>query len=346
MLEICIFSAVFLLTYFGVGRFRAWTLKRGVLDLPNERSSHVQPTPRGGGFVLAVVTLSVYVGASFVDGYEVSIGFALGALLVLIVSWLDDIYTISFAWRLAVHSVAAALVIYSCGHLTTISTPYGPDALNIGWIGTAITFCWIVWMINAYNFMDGIDGIAGLQAVTASIGWAFIGFGLNIPSVYVLGGAMLFASTAFLLHNWPPARIFMGDAGSAYLGFVFASIPFVAAADNSKATQTLFIASIALLWPFVFDAVFTIVRRAVRGERVWQAHREHLYQRLVRSGSSHRSVTLLYGGLSAAIAIPTTYSVISGSQAAAVAAFAVVTASAVLIVLICWKRKCLIGCVE
>lgn len=334
---------MFLVTYFGVGRFRAWTLKRGVLDLPNERSSHVQPTPRGGGLVLAVVTLTAYIGASFIVGYEISFGFAVGASLVVLISWLDDVYSISFAWRLAVHSVAAAIVIYSCGHLSTITSPFGPNSIDIGWFGIPITFCWIVWMINAYNFMDGIDGIAGIQAITASIGWVFIGLSLDIPSVYVLSGSILFAAVAFLLHNWPPARIFMGDAGSAYLGFVFASIPFIAAADNPKRTEAFFFAGIALLWPFVFDSVFTIVRRAGRRERVWQAHREHLYQRLVRSGCSHRSVTLLYGGLSAAAAAATIYSVVSESRYAAAVAFLVLLFSSIAIVSICWTRKCLIG---
>src|SRR3954452_22524105 len=114
-LEICIFSAVFLVTYFGVRWYRVWSLKRGVLDHPNERSSHEVPTPRGGGLVMAIAVLAVYLGAASLVGYEVSTGFAVGSVFVVAISLLDDIFSISFTWRLLVHSIAAALVIYSCG---------------------------------------------------------------------------------------------------------------------------------------------------------------------------------------------------------------------------------------
>ncbi len=276
-------------------------MKRGVIDLPNERSSHSFPTPRGGGLVIAAVVLVAYLGSSYLLSYDVSWGFVAGAFLIVIVSWLDDVYSISFVWRLLVHSIAAALLIYSDGYISIFSVPNGGTAFDIGGYGAVLTFCWIVWLINAYNFMDGIDGIAGVQAVSAGIGWLVIGFSFGFPAIYILGGAVTFASLAFLLHNWPPARIFMGDAGSAFLGFVFAAVPLLAKTGNRSDSGRFFVVAVLFVWVFVFDSVFTFIRRAIRGEKVWQAHRQHLYQRLIVSGYSHRRVTLLYAIISFAI---------------------------------------------
>jgi Fuc2NAc and GlcNAc transferase len=342
-LEICIFSAVFLATYFGVRWYRAWSLKRGVLDHPNERSSHSSPTPRGGGLVMAIVIMAVYLGAASLIGYEVSIGFAVAAALVAAVSLLDDLYSISFAWRLLVHSISAALVIYSCGHVGLTDSAQMSFASVSDWIGAAMTFVWIVWTLNAYNFMDGIDGIAGLQAVTASIGWMIIGLYMGEPAILMLGGSILFASLAFLLHNWPPARIFMGDAGSAFLGFCFASMPFVARTFVEVGANRLFIAGIALLWLFIFDSIFTLIRRAARREKVWNAHREHLYQRLIRSGYAHRTVTLIYGGLSAVAAVAAVFSLLSDDRSRIAILIAALFCTALSVVALCWKRRCLFG---
>ncbi len=271
LLEICIFSGAFLATYFGVAGFRVWTIKRGVIDHPNERSSHVTPTPRGGGLVLALVVLAAYSAGGYFVGYKLSAGFLIGATLVVAISWLDDVFSVSFAWRLMVHSIAAVVVIYSCGSIDTISSPFGGAAIQLGWFGPVITFCWIIWLINAYNFMDGIDGIAGVQAITASIGWLFIGLGTDSPAIYVLGGTLLFAAFGFLLHNWPPARIFMGDAGSAFLGFVLAALPLMAKQNSPNDSLPWLLVAVALVWLFIFDSVITFLRRAALRERVWEA---------------------------------------------------------------------------
>ena len=341
-LEICIFSGVFIATYFGVRWYRALSLKRGLLDHPNERSSHVEPTPRGGGIIIAIVVLAVYAGASWLISYEVSIGFATGAILIVAISLLDDIYSVSFAWRLLVHSVAAGIVVYSCGHITFTDTS-GPWATTAEWIGRALTFAWIVWTLNAYNFMDGIDGIAGVQGVTAAAGWTMVAVYLGQPAVLMLSGAVLFASLAFLMHNWPPARIFMGDAGSAFLGFVLASMPFIVRPSGPVSTNRLVIVAVALLWLFIFDSVFTFIRRAARREKVWNAHREHLYQRLVRSGYSHRTVTLLYGGLSVIASAAAVFSLMSGSAFGNLVIIFTLASISLTVIVLCWKRGCLFG---
>jgi UDP-N-acetylmuramyl pentapeptide phosphotransferase/UDP-N-acetylglucosamine-1-phosphate transferase len=143
--------------------------------------------------------------------------------------------------------------------------------------------------------MDGIDGIAGGQAVLAGLGWAIIGTLIDLPFVGILGALLGAASLGFLFHNWPPALIFMGDVGSAFLGYSFACLAIIGASKDPP----LAIAGVLLVWPFVFDTIFTFFRRLKNRENVFSAHRSHLYQRLVISGYSHRTVTLLYLGLDA-----------------------------------------------
>lgn len=313
------------------------------MDLPNERSSHVIPTPRGGGLIIAIVTLVVYFVGSFVGLYQLSWGFVTGALLILIVSWLDDVYSVPFIWRLLVHSVAAMMLICSNGYVSAISLPDGVQTVNIGWFGAVLTFLWIIWLVNAYNFMDGIDGIAGLQALTAGLGWLVLGSNWNLPVGTMLGGTVMFVSFAFLFHNWPPARIFMGDAGSAFLGFVFAGLPLLERPESKVNAGFLPIAGVLFVWLFVFDSVFTFLRRAGRFEKVWQAHREHLYQRLVLSTFSHRSTTLIYGLISITISVATIVWLSNPSARSSYLIALIVVTQSLIIVALCWKRNCLFG---
>jgi UDP-N-acetylmuramyl pentapeptide phosphotransferase/UDP-N-acetylglucosamine-1-phosphate transferase len=143
--------------------------------------------------------------------------------------------------------------------------------------------------------MDGVDGIAGGQAVVAGIGWIAVGYAIQDPLLVVVGTVLAAASAGFLLFNWAPASVFMGDVGSSFLGFLLAALAVYAAA-RSPASAT---AGMLFVWPFVFDATFTFLRRAGRRENVLDAHRSHLYQRLVLTGVSHRTTALLYGALAA-----------------------------------------------
>jgi UDP-N-acetylmuramyl pentapeptide phosphotransferase/UDP-N-acetylglucosamine-1-phosphate transferase len=171
----------------------------------------------------------------------------------------------------------------------------------LGWLGLIITFFWIIWLTNAYNFMDGIDGIAGTQGLTAGIGWLLTGIFFKLEITGFLGGVLALSNLGFLLHNWQPAKIFMGDVGSAFLGFTFAVIPLIALNEMQNGQTHLAAAAIWLVWLFVFDTLYTFFRRLLRGEKFWLAHRSHLYQRLVITGYSHQFVTVLYGFLSVII---------------------------------------------
>jgi UDP-N-acetylmuramyl pentapeptide phosphotransferase/UDP-N-acetylglucosamine-1-phosphate transferase len=228
----------------------------------------------------------------FVEYRLLLLFYAFGVGLIATVSWFDDLQTLPNRVRFAVHSLAAILAIIGLGYWDELNVPL-LGQVHLGWVGLPITFLWIVGLTNAYNFMDGIDGIAGGQAVVAGLGWAILGIVTDQQFVSILGALLAATSLGFLFHNWPPARIFMGDVGSAFLGFSFACLAVIAA----NREPALAIAGVLLVWPFVFDTLFTFFRRLKNRENVFSAHRSHLYQRLVISGYSHRSVTLLYMGL-------------------------------------------------
>lgn len=199
----------------------------------------------------------------------------------------------SVLWRLAVQSVASLLVV----SVYTSGGDYAPGAEIYRFVVPVFIFLWVVWLTNAYNFMDGIDGIAGLQAVVAGVGWLAAGIVLQQETIWFYGGILAFSGFGFLIQNWQPAKIFMGDVGSAFLGYTFAVLPVLAVGRSEKTFGQLFITAAALLWLFIFDTVFTFCRRALDAEKVWKPHRTHIYQRLVARGFSHRRVAAVYAAL-------------------------------------------------
>jgi UDP-N-acetylmuramyl pentapeptide phosphotransferase/UDP-N-acetylglucosamine-1-phosphate transferase len=278
----------------------AWLCRREILAHPNERSSHSIPTPSGGGLaVVGVVFLGVLLTGFLSNAVLGSAGsflkwwpFAAAALGVAAVGWLDDLRNLPQVLRLTVHAIAAVTVILVFGAMRSLWLPAaGPVAL--GGLAGPLAFLWLVGLTNAYNFMDGIDGIAGCQAVAAGLGWSILGALRGEPEIVALALLLAGANLGFLTRNWPPAKVFMGDVGSTFLGFAFAALPLLA----DPADPRLFLAGVLLVWPFAFDASFTVVRRLLRGENILRAHRTHLYQRLVITGWSHRAVTVLYTGL-------------------------------------------------
>ncbi len=286
-------------TYCGVAFFRSWAVRRQILDFPNERSSHTRPTPRGGGLVIVVVTLLggwVLASASDLRPLWVPyLSYATGALLVAVISWLDDLRPLPSSIRLGVHLGAAVIVIGGLGYWRTLALPL-VGSITLGWWGALLTAIWILGLTNAYNFMDGTDGIAGAQALVGGLGWALLGWKTDQAIVSGLGLATAGSSLGFLFHNWPPARIFMGDVGSAFLGYTLAVLPvmFVSNATESPGAP---VAGLMLVWPFVFDTTFTFIRRLFQRENVFAAHRSHLYQRISTAHSGHARVALLYSGL-------------------------------------------------
>jgi len=288
-------------SYLCVGRYRLWAEKRRILDLPNERGAHTRPVPRGGGIAIAIVSLlgvwSVFSRVAVGNAWRALLAYTLGAVLIAIISWLDDLRSLPSPVRLAAHSLGAGIALAGVGYWSGLNLPlFG--SVPLGRFGIVVTFVWIVGLTNAYNFMDGIDGIAGAQAVIAGLGWALLGWHGHETLVAALGVLLATSSLGFLGYNWPPARLFMGDVGSAFLGYSFALLPLlygrIPGGGDSGGAPLL---GALLVWPFLFDTTFTLLRRLSRRENVFSAHKTHLYQRLVSVGRSQRSVTMLYSVL-------------------------------------------------
>jgi FlaA1/EpsC-like NDP-sugar epimerase/UDP-N-acetylmuramyl pentapeptide phosphotransferase/UDP-N-acetylglucosamine-1-phosphate transferase len=293
----------FAFSYLIGGAFILWARKRQIIDHPNERSSHTFPTPRGGGLAIVATTLVgtwVLWKTMGMGSWSGLLLYTLGALLVANVSWLDDLRSLPNSVKFIAHALGAVAAIAGFGYWQQVNIPFnGP--LHLGWIGGAITFCWIVGLTNAYNFMDGSDGLAGLQAVIAGLAWALIGWMTGNQLLLVMGLLVAGSSLGFLGHNWPPARIFMGDVGSAFLGYTFALFSLICTAGkDSRQFGGAPLVGLLLLWPFVFDTSFTFLRRLSKGENIFRAHRSHLYQRLLQANKTPSLVALLYGALALA----------------------------------------------
>jgi UDP-N-acetylmuramyl pentapeptide phosphotransferase/UDP-N-acetylglucosamine-1-phosphate transferase len=264
----------------------------GCVDVPNGRSSHQTPTPRGGG--LAVVA---GIGAAWALGWWWNwplppIGVLAAVLAVALAGLADDLFDgISVGARLVVQFAAAVLVLLHVGSIPSLPLP-PPLDLPLGSWSFPLTLLWIVAVTNIYNFLDGIDGFAATQGVLVGVALALVG---GDSSMAVVGCAVAGSCLGFLRHNWSPARVFLGDVGSGALGFLLAIVPLlVPPAARSGITLTVALC----LWVFLFDGAYTLLRRLTRRERFWRPHRSHLYQRLVASGLSHRRVVkvLMAGG--------------------------------------------------
>jgi Fuc2NAc and GlcNAc transferase len=292
MTPILPFIVLTILSYLGVWIIRRYAEKRQLLDHPNERSSHSMPTPRGGG--LAIVLLVTGTAVWFVREANLSrnLVYIVCAVVIAFLGWRDDTHSLSPRVRFAVQALVAAASIWGLGYFSSVTIPlFGK--LQLGVVGIVITFLWIIGLTNAYNFMDGIDGIAGGVAFAAGLGWVLLTS--NIPYlansfVFWIALALAAGSLGFLGHNWQPAKIFMGDVASTFLGYTFAVLPLMAA---NKEGDALMLGTL-LMWTFIMDAGVTFIRRALKRENVFAAHRTHLYQRLVIGGYSHAKVSALY----------------------------------------------------
>lgn len=269
------------------GVARRYARSRAVIDRPNERSLHSVPTPRGGGLAIVVVVLTGIVVMAWSHTLSMAVALALGGggALVAGVGWLDDRRGVSARVRFGIHLVAAAWAVWWLGGMTELTV--GASRADVGWPGTLLALATIVWATNFYNFMDGIDGLAAGEAVTVGLTAALLLARVGSP-LAVLALLTAGASAGFLVWNWPPARIFMGDVGSGFLGFLFAALAL--ASENAGTLPAL--VWLILLGVFFVDTTITLVRRMLRGERWYAAHRSHAYQRIVQSGWPHRRVTL------------------------------------------------------
>ncbi len=258
------------------------------LDHPNERSLHDRPTPRSGGLaIVAAVFLTGLAGAVAYRAPLQLLWIGLGALAVAVVSFLDDRMGLSPLYRLSVHAATAGLLVYAGVGLSTLALPGFVWPLSAP-AGAALSFLFVVWMVNLYNFMDGMDGFAGGMAVIGFGTLALLGWLAGSELFAALNAVVAAAAAGFLAFNFPPARIFMGDVGSSTLGLLAAAFSLWGARDGVFP----FWIPLLVFSPFIADATVTLIRRLLRGEKIWQAHKTHYYQRLVRLGWGHRKTVL------------------------------------------------------
>ena len=275
---------VFVLSWWLTGWLHRYALARQLIDIPNARSSHAVPTPRGGGVAIAAAFMLALPLLLWLHLVDVTLVVAIvgGGGLVALIGFLDDHGHIPARWRLLAHFAAAFWALW----LAAASMPL---AVGGAWLGVGLSAFYLVWMLNLYNFMDGIDGIASVEAITVCAGAALI-YWLrgDAPAGLMPPLALAAAVTGFLVWNFPPAKIFMGDAGSGFLGIVLGVLSLQAGA----VAPALFWSWVILLGVFIVDATYTLLRRLLRGERVYEAHRSHAYQHASRRFASHRTVTL------------------------------------------------------
>jgi Fuc2NAc and GlcNAc transferase len=267
---------------------RSYALKRNVLDLPNERSSHSIPTPRGGGVSVVLTFLGALAALYWTGDMPVQYAAALlvSGSIVALIGFLDDHGHVNARWRFVVHLTAAVLVVYSAGGLPVIRLfGYSVDFSIWGWVLAVIA---IVWILNLFNFMDGIDGIAGFEAVSAALGVWVVLTQIDAPVwLMQLHLYLACAVAGFLIWNHPPARIFMGDAGSGFIGLMLGSLTLL----SSWYHPDLIWCWLIMLGVFIVDATYTLLVRLGKGQAFYQAHRSHAYQHAAQQYGSHWKVS-------------------------------------------------------
>jgi Fuc2NAc and GlcNAc transferase len=283
-------AAAFMIAVLGTGAMRRYALRKNMLDVPNDRSSHALPTPRGGGVAIVAAFFIAILGVAFVTRPGVAVVSALlaGGGAIAGIGYLDDRRTLSASLRLSVHLAVAILVIAAIGGIPDRSMVHW--GVHGAWVGSSIAVLALVCATNVFNFMDGIDGLAAGEAVF--VGLAGAGLTWYVSGDSGAAGALLClaaASFGFLLWNVSPARIFMGDAGSGFLCFTIAVLSLIAIRRDGMPVEVFAI----LGGLFISDATVTLLRRMLRGDRWLDAHRSHAYQRLARRWNGHLPVTML-----------------------------------------------------
>ncbi|WP_058451485.1 MraY family glycosyltransferase [Legionella maceachernii] len=267
---------------------RRYALATNMLDIPNHRSSHVIATPRGGGLSFVICFLFTVFSLLFLSliSYPLAGALLISGSLIALIGFLDDRYNIPAKWRLLGHFAASCCALYLIGGMPAI--PFFAWTFSNGLIANTVAVFYLVWLLNLYNFMDGIDGIAATEAVTACLGGVVLYYLQNNISATYLPVGLAFAVGGFLVWNFPPARIFMGDAGSGFLGLILGILSI----QSAKINPNFFWAWVILLGVFIVDATVTLLGRGMRGEIIFEAHRSHAYQHASRYYGKHLPVTL------------------------------------------------------
>ena len=299
--ELALFLTAIVLSAAATWQIRRRAVHWGLLDVPNARSSHTRPTPRGGGLAIVVTVLAAAIAAVLLrqlPAVDIAALVACGAA-VAAVGYCDDLKGLSAPARFVVHLLAA---VVAAGVLVGVdAAPAVLSAPLPRWLALAVVIVAVLWSINLFNFMDGIDGIATSESAFIAGASAFLALLAGAHSVWTsLAILTIGSSLGFLVWNWPPAKIFMGDVGSGFLGFWLGSLALGLHFSGTLSIWT----SVTLASVFIADATATLLRRMLRGSRWHEAHRSHAYQHLARRWNSHLRVTMLLWTLNVVIALP------------------------------------------
>lgn len=286
--KIVIFLIVLLVALIGTWGLRHIALARSIMDIPNERSSHSIPTPRGGGVAIVISFICALFFLLIFDFLAFNIFIALlgAGVLLAVIGFLDDLGHVAARWRLLGHFLAAVWGLYWLSGFPPVT--FLGHSFNLLWIGNILAAFYCVWLLNLYNFMDGIDGLASVEAITSCISLSIIYWLSGFDTAIILPVSLAFAVLGFLCWNFPPAKIFMGDAGSGFLGVTLALLSI----QGAWLSANFFWCWLIVLGVFIVDATFTLFRRLLRRDKVYEAHRSHAYQYASRQFKSHKKVTL------------------------------------------------------
>jgi Fuc2NAc and GlcNAc transferase len=327
---IVVVIAVLFLSFVGTAGLRSYALRNNVMDVPNERSSHQTPTPRGGGMAIIaslMLGLLLTIVASS-DLWITCLVLLITTAGVAFIGFLDDHGHVNSLGRLAVHFSAAIVMVVWVEGLPPL-TMFGQQ-IDFGWTGGVLAVLAIVWMLNLNNFMDGIDGIASVQSISVALGMmACLWVSAEITPLFWWWAVLAAAVSGFLFWNFPPAKIFMGDAGSGGLGFFVGALLLLSAQLHSL----LLWCGLILFGVFIVDSTYTLIVRLLAGHKVYEAHRSHCYQKASRIWQGHKPVTLMVTLVIGGWLLPWALLVASGYVDGALA----LTASYLPLILVAYK---------
>ncbi|MBF0301072.1 MAG: undecaprenyl/decaprenyl-phosphate alpha-N-acetylglucosaminyl 1-phosphate transferase [Oligoflexia bacterium] len=269
-------------------------IKINIQDVPNQRSSHFNPTPTAGGIGIAFSFAIVFFSSNFLHQLQNDrslIAIIVCSLLMGIFGLIDDIKKLYFYQKFLAQIILSLIIVMFGIDIISFSFPYIGEIVLPKWLSMTLTILWIVGFSNAFNFMDGLNGHASVGALGLCILLALLSIGMPTSSYMHVALILFFSIMGFFVFNFPRGKIFLGDTGSLFLGFFISSLAVYISRDH---TIKLSIYSIPLLFfSFIYDSFFTFARRLLKGEQVWTAHRTHLFQLLNRSGWSHGQVTMI-----------------------------------------------------
>lgn len=278
---------VFIAAVLGTWLLRQVALNRQFLDIPVARSAHDTPTPVGGGLVIVVLFTALITYFYFLQLFESALYFALlGAVMVAIVGLLDDLYQLHVLWRMPLHLAAAVWSVVWLGELAPVAVL--DFQITQQWLLKLLAVLSLVWLLNLYNFMDGIDGIAASEMLFVNVVSLLFVINNEVGTAGLLNLTLTASAAGFLIWNWPPAKIFMGDVGSGFCGFSLGLLAILTMQSGVMTVWTWLI----LLGVFVTDATLTLLRRVLQGERWYDGHSSHAYQHAARHYKSHAKVTI------------------------------------------------------